>query len=87
LRPGPGAPTRPMIPILFKPNGRAYFLTPAATNPRFQDPGFIVHITSRNYYEKSGGNLLDPVPIPGGTNTMINVVGKSGQVSIREANQ
>jgi prepilin-type N-terminal cleavage/methylation domain-containing protein len=84
LRPGAGAPTRPMIPILYKPNGRAYFLTPGAT-PRFQDPGFIAHITSAKYYEKDGNTLLAPKPIPG-TNIMLSVQGKSGQVSIRQVN-
>ncbi len=84
LRPGPGAPTRPMIPILFRPNGRAYFLTPGG-RPRFQDPGFIAHITSAKYYEKDGNTLLAPKPILG-TNIMLSVQGKSGQVSIRQVN-
>ncbi len=84
LRPGPGSPTRPMIPILFKPNGRAYFLT-SGTRPRFQDPDFIIHITSARFYEKLENNLADPVSVPG-TNVMITVSAKSGQMAIRQRN-
>ena len=78
------APLRAMGVVLFKPNGRAYMLNASGTPRAFADrSGCRMYLTSAKYYEKQANSLNDPVAIEG-TNTMIAIDNKSGQVSIRD---
>ena len=83
-------PSRPMGAILFKPNGRSYTMFDGnATGKYWRDtelyPSQVpsIYVTSAKYYEKSGGTLPDPTPVPG-TNTIVWVHNKTGQSNIRE---
>lgn len=82
IRPGAGADMRPMGVIMFRPNGRAF--TWLSSGARFSDQDHIrLYITSALYYEKGAGVLAGPQEIPG-TNTMLLIRSKSGQVMIRD---
>ena len=81
---------RPMGAILFKPNGRSYTMFDGnATGKYWRDvelyPNQVpsIYVTSSKYYEKSGGELMAPVTIPG-TNTIVWVHNKTGQANVRE---
>ena len=81
--------TRPMGAVLFKPNGRAYAMvgTSVASGKYWQDKDYSkIHITSEKYYETSGGLLSAPKKIPG-TNTVVMIRNKTGQVHIWDGSQ
>ncbi len=72
----------PMSAIAFKPNGRAYVMADGSSTGSFwQDTDTRIYITSSKFYEKSGNSLVGPQSIQG-TNSILNIQGKSGQVSI-----
>jgi len=79
----PNALVRPMGAVLFKPNGRAYAMSDSSSSGSFwQDKDLSrIYVTSAKYYEKAGGTLSTPKPIPG-TNTVVIVRNKTGQVMI-----
>ena len=79
----PNTPVRPMGAVLFKPNGRAYVMSDGNAKGNFwQDTDYSrIYITSAKYYEKSGGSLLPAKDIPG-TNTVVLIRNKTGQVMI-----
>ena len=86
----PQLPARPMGAILFKPNGRSYTMFDGNADGYFwRDmelyPNIVssIYVTSSKYYEKSGGELLESVSIPG-TNTIVWVHNKTGQANVRE---
>lgn len=80
---------RPMGVVLFKPNGRAYTLYDSSADGKFwrdaEAPWLkqicSIYLTSEKFYEESGGTLTGPTEIPG-TNTVIHVRNKTGQVNI-----
>ena len=81
---------RPMGAVLYKPNGRAYTMADSSISGSFwqdREAAYMkqissLYITSAKYYEKSGGKLSGPETMPGGTNTIIHVRNKTGQVNI-----
>lgn len=77
-------PARPMGALLFRPNGRAYTMVTASekTGKCWQDlSGPKIHLTSQWFYEMDGAKLSAGTQIPG-TNTVILVNNKTGQVTI-----
>ena len=75
---------QPMGAILFRPNGRTYTMVTASekTGKCWQDlSGSKVHLTSAWYYDTAGGKLGEGSQIPG-TNTVIYINNKTGQVNI-----
>ena len=80
---------RPMGAILFKPNGRSFTCYDSKTNGYFWQDAEApwlkqissLYITAAQYYEETGGTLTGPTPIPG-TNTVIHIRNKTGQVNI-----
>ena len=75
---------RPMGVVLFRPNGRAYTMVTASekTGKCWQDlSGSKIHITAAWYYEAEAGKLSEGNMIPG-TNTVILINNKTGQVNI-----
>ena len=80
---------RPMGAILFKPNGRSYTCFDNNTNGLYWQDAEApwlkqissLYITSAKYYEEAGGTLTGPTPIPG-TQTVIHIRNKTGQVNI-----
>ena len=85
----PNSLVRPMGAIMFKPNGRSYVMHDSSSSGSFwQDAESLlyrqvqsIYLTSAKYYEKSGGALLPYTAIPG-TNTVIWVRNKTGQVNL-----
>ena len=87
----PGNPglLRPMGAVLFKPNGRSYTMFDSNTNGLYwQDTEApwlkqisSLYITSAKYYEEAGGALSVPTVIPG-TNTILHIRNKTGQVNL-----
>jgi prepilin-type N-terminal cleavage/methylation domain-containing protein len=78
---------RPMGAVLFRPNGRAYIMSDSnAKGYYWQDvDNSKIYLTSAKYYEQTGGTLADPKPIPG-TNAVLEVRNKTGQVQIWDGN-
>ena len=74
----------PMSAMLFKPNGRVYVMTDDNGNGKFwQDTdGSRLYITSAKHYSPSGGKLGEAHELPGGTNTVIQMQNKTGQMRI-----
>ena len=87
----PGSPERrPMGAVLFKPNGRAYVMYDDNANGLYwRDTDYSkIYLTSAKYYEKSGGTLsAPPQPLPGGTNTAVQIRNKTGQIHIWDQSQ
>ena len=85
----PNELVRPMGAVMYKPNGRGYAMFDSSTSGSFwQDADYIpmkqvstLYITSAKFYEKSGLTLADPKLIPG-TNTLLHLRGKTGQVNV-----
>ena len=80
----PDSKDRPMGVVLFRPNGRAYTMVTASekTGKCWQDKsGSKIHITPSWYYEVEAGKLSAGNLISG-TNTVILVNNKTGQVNI-----
>jgi prepilin-type N-terminal cleavage/methylation domain-containing protein len=80
----PQTRVRQMGAVLFKPNGRAYAQINSTTGKYWQDTDTMkmkIHITSAKYYEVAGGTLSAAKPVPG-TNTVVQVRNKTGQVQI-----
>jgi len=72
----------PMGVVMFRPNGRAYRMEKDNPTKCWQDTDYSkIYLTSAKYYEKSGNELLPPKPIPG-TNTIVQIRNKTGQVHI-----
>ncbi len=74
---------RPMGAVLFKPNGRAYVLHDSqAAGKYWQDADYSkIYMTSTKFYEPSGGSLGSSKDVPG-TNTVVEIRNKTGQVQI-----
>ena len=74
---------RPMGVVMFRPNGRAYRMAGDTTTGKWwQDTDYSkIYMTSAKYYEQSAGLLSTPQPIPG-TNTVVQIRNKTGQVHI-----
>lgn len=74
----------PMSAILFKPNGRVHYMADGNTSKGtfWQDQDQKIYITSSKHYVPSGGSLGDSHQVPGGTNTVIQLQGKTGQMKI-----
>jgi prepilin-type N-terminal cleavage/methylation domain-containing protein len=75
---------RPMGVVLFRPNGRAYTMKTESerTGKCWQDlSGSKIHLTSQWYYEQESETLSEGIPVPG-TNTVILINNKTGQVNI-----
>jgi prepilin-type N-terminal cleavage/methylation domain-containing protein len=83
----PNVLVRPMGAILFKPNGRAHTMYDgSATGKYWRDQElypnlYSIYVTSAKYYEKAGSALSAPQTIPG-TNTVLQVRNKTGQVQL-----
>jgi prepilin-type N-terminal cleavage/methylation domain-containing protein len=77
----------PMGAMLFKPNGRAYVLYDSnASGKYWQDADSSkLYLTSAKYYEIAGGALSAPTDIPG-TNTVVIIRNKTGQVAVWDGN-
>jgi prepilin-type N-terminal cleavage/methylation domain-containing protein len=81
---------RPMGAVLFKPNGRSYTMADSSDEGHFwsdREAPWLkqinsLYLTSAKYYEQEAGELLDPVDVPGGTNTVIQIRNKTGQVNL-----
>ncbi len=80
---------RPMGVVMFRPNGRAYMMAGDSTTGKYwQDTDYSrIYMTSAKYYEISGGSLSSPSPIPGGTNTVVQIRNKTGQIHIWDGTQ
>ena len=80
---------RPMGAILFKPNGRSYTMADSSAKGMFwsdREAPWLkqissIYITSAKYYEQSAGLLTSPQTVPG-TNTVVQVRNKTGQVNL-----
>jgi hypothetical protein len=84
----PNTLTRPMGAVLFKPNGRAYAMFDSNANGKFwQDTDRSrLYLTSSKFYEKSGGTLTAAKVVPG-TNTVVQIRNKTGQVHIWDGSE
>ena len=80
---------RPMGVVMFRPNGRAYkFAGGTTTGKYWQDTDYSkIYVTSAKYYEKSGTLLSGPQPLPGGTNSVVQIRNKTGQIHIWDPSQ
>ena len=78
-----GTPARPMGVVMFRPNGRAYKMAgDTATGKYWQDTDYSkIYMTSAKYYEQAAGVLSPPQIIPG-TNSIVQIRNKTGQVHI-----
>ena len=78
-----GNPSRPMGVVMFRPNGRAYKMAGDTTTGKYwQDTDYSkIYMTSAKYYEQSAGVLSPPQTIPG-TNSIVQIRNKTGQVHI-----
>ena len=74
----------PMSAMLFKPNGRVYVMSDGNENGKFwQDTqGSKLYVTSAKHYSVNGDSLGDPHEVPGGTNTVIEMQNKTGQIRL-----
>ena len=75
----------PMSCILFKPNGRVCTMFDGNTgNGNFwqDNAGARIYVTSSKHYSPSGGSLGSSHEVPGGTNTVIQLQNKTGQIKI-----
>ena len=81
--PNTAAKMRPMGAVLFKPNGRASAMHDSnASGKYWQDVDYSkVYMTSAKFFEKAGGTLSAGMDIPG-TNTVVQIRNKTGQVHI-----
>lgn len=83
--------TMKMSAVLFKPNGRYYRMSQYSGQDKQKhwsdNAGDRIYITSEHFFEiGDDGSYGDPVIIPG-TNTMLQMQGKTGMVKILEAAQ
>jgi hypothetical protein len=82
----PNTRVRPMCAVLFKPSGRAFafFNSSAGTGKYWQDRDYSkIYLTSAKFYQNMKDMLeVDPPLIPGGTNTVLEIRNKTGQVGI-----
>ncbi len=86
----PDTPVRPMGAVLFKPNGRSYTMADTANEGRYwqdREAPWLkqissLYLTSAQYYEEEGVSLSEPEEVPGGTNTVLHIRNKTGQVNI-----
>jgi len=79
------ADKRPMGVVLFRPNGRAYTMKTESekTGKIWQDlSGSKIYLTSSWYYEMDAGELSVGIDTETGTNTVIYINNKTGQVNI-----
>lgn len=78
----------PMGVILFKPNGRAFVTFDSSTTGKFfQDRDYgRIYIASDKYYQPGATTLQDPVPVPG-TNTVMQIRNKTGQIVILDVGE
>lgn len=78
----------PMSAMLFKPNGRVYVMYDGNGNGKFwQDlAGSRLYLTSAKHYSPSGNSLGEAHELPGGTNTVIQMQNKTGQMRILDLN-
>lgn len=74
---------QPMSVMMFQPNGRAFRMAGGTTTGKYwQDSDYSrVYLTSAKYYEIDGNKLAKQTSIPG-TNTIIQIRNKTGQVQI-----
>ena len=72
-----------MSVMMFQPNGRAFRMAGGTTTGKYwQDSDYSrVYLTSAKYYEIEGNKLAKQTSIPG-TNTIIQIRNKTGQVQI-----
>lgn len=77
---------KPMSAMLFKPNGRAYVMCDSSTSSGkyWQDvDGSRIYVSSAVFYpDATGESLGTAVEVPGGTNTVIVIQNKTGQVRL-----
>lgn len=80
----PGKCTEPMSAILFKPNGRVFYMSDAEAGEGhfWRDQDAKMYITSAKHYSIQGSELGDSHDMPGGTNTIVQMLGKTGQIRI-----
>jgi prepilin-type N-terminal cleavage/methylation domain-containing protein len=78
-----------MSAMLFKPNGRAYVMNDGNGNGKYwQDTdGMRVYVTSAKLYQPDGTSLDEGHPLPGGTNTIIQIQNKTGQMKLLDEGQ
>ena len=75
---------QPMGVVLFRPNGRCYSMVTESetTGKCWQDKsGSKIYLTSAKFYMMEGGTLSAGTDIPG-TNTVIYIHNKTGQINI-----
>ena len=86
--PNTASKMRPMGAVLFKPNGRAAVMVDTHAGGKYwQEADYSkIYVTSAKYYEKSGGALSSGTSIPG-TNTVVQIRNKTGQVHIWDPTQ
>jgi type II secretion system protein H len=78
-----------MSAMLFKPNGRAYVMNDGNGNGKYwQDTdGMRVYVTSAKIYQPDGTSLDEGHALPGGTNTIIQIQNKTGQMKLLDEGQ
>ena len=81
--------TAPMSAVLFKPTGRAYVMNDGNANGNYwQDSDRLqIYITSAKIYQPDGTSLDEGHPLPGGTNTIIQIRNKTGQMMLLDEGQ
>jgi type II secretion system protein H len=86
--PNKSSEMEPMGVVLFRPNGRAYVMSGNTTTGKWwQDRDYSkIYMTSAKYYESAGGALGPAQEIPG-TNTILQIRNKTGQVHIWDGTQ
>ena len=88
-KPNEAAAMRPMGVVMFRPNGRAYkFAGSTSTGKYWQDTDYSkIYVTTAKFYEKSGMTLSAPETLPGGTNSVVQIRNKTGQIHIWDQSQ
>ena len=81
--------TATMSAMLFKPNGRAYVMNDGNSNGKYwQDTdGMRIYVTSAKIYQPDGTSLDEGHALPGGTNTIIQIQNKTGQMKLLDEGQ
>ena len=82
----------PMSAVLFKPNGRAFIMCDGSPDDKgnyWQDVDNRLYVTSAKIYEPdaNGGSLDEGHPLPGGTNTIVLIQNKTGQMKLLDEGQ
>jgi prepilin-type N-terminal cleavage/methylation domain-containing protein len=88
-KPNDATAMRPMGVVMFRPNGRAFkFAGGTTTGKYWQDTDYSkIYVTAAKHYEKSGTTLTGPEQMPGGTNSVVQIRNKTGQIHIWDPSQ